>query len=389
MDNNYQQIIKDFYFGDDKAHHKAVIVGFTDYPKGNKMYEVGDVCLKSARRVNEALKNTFETVLVDDDYMSSTTCRKSRRSEAMAYEIEQLLRNSGKDDSLLFYYTMHGGVTGNKLQLHVDINDKYEVSDLLDLAKECEYKSLVLVLDCCHSGDIGDRENGIFYNMPRGLCIITAGMPHTEVKAGGDHMLFKVPHAQGWAIEENIDKEIVIERKDENTEKTLPYFSDFFIEALDGGAANPLGIVTIESAYQYASEAMGTNNNSQTQFIDNKYNDHHGRPMIKSNLDCEVPLTFVSGQLDNKDIELLNKFVEKVKITKSQHIKFPEFAIYPFSLLKMKLYSFIRTWNKEDEGMEKIGDKEIEYYLRPRGWHYWQVLQELEGMTVHQKNFTK
>lgn len=378
MSQDYQQLIRNYYFGDSRAHHKAVIVGFTDYHKGNRQYEVGDVCLKSARRVNETLQATFQTVLVDDDYMESPAGEGKKRSEAMMIEIERLLQGSQKEDSLLFYYSMHGGVEDNHLKLFVNPNDCYDVDHLLKLARKCDYKSLVLVLDCCHSGDIGDREGGVFHNMPRGLCIITAGMPHTEVKAGSDRMLFNVPERPGWAVEVPGYPDATITRHDETSGKTLPYFSDFFIEALSGGAANPLGIVTIELAYQYASEAMGSNNNSLTQFVDNQYNIRHARPMIKSNLDCEVPLTYVDGQLNNEDIELLNRFVEQLNATKGQHLKFPDFAQHPLTLLKMKLYSLIRTAHKKDEVMEKVHDPEVEYYLRPRGWHYWQVLNNLK-----------
>ena len=95
----------------------------------------------------------------------------------------------------------------------------YSMSELIDDANEAGVGSILLILDCCHSGHVGnnpEHENKNLATLADGVTILAATLPSEEA--------------------------------DEGLENSL--FTGLLVGALEGGAANVRGSVTAAQALQ-------------------------------------------------------------------------------------------------------------------------------------------
>src|SRR3984893_17003127 len=103
-------------------------------------------------------------------------------------DLDEISRELAQDDTLLFYYSGHGKLSGNELCLVSKETrtarlraTSIKASEVLGYLQESSARRRILVLDCCHSGAManiykgGDAEsalNGLAYSY--GTCILTA-----------------------------------------------------------------------------------------------------------------------------------------------------------------------------------------------------------------------
>jgi hypothetical protein len=134
-------------------------------------------------------------------------------------------------DISLFYFSGHG--TENNLGGYLVTPDAktYDegvpMSDVLALANKSPVTEIVVVLDCCHSGAFGqvpaiDRSNDTAH-LRQGVSVLTASRATESAMEQG-----------GAGI-----------------------FTSLVRSALEGGAADVIGNVTIASTYAYVDEALG------------------------------------------------------------------------------------------------------------------------------------
>jgi uncharacterized caspase-like protein len=140
----------------------------------------------------------------------------------------QLLFNDPADVAL-FHFSGHGTI--NNLDGYLVTQDavKYDegvaMSEVLKLANESKAKEVVVLLDCCFSGQLGnppvvDNTKAL---LREGISILTAGrgnQPSVETGGGG-------------------------------------VFTSLVVDALEGGAANLLGAVSAPSIYAFVEAALG------------------------------------------------------------------------------------------------------------------------------------
>jgi hypothetical protein len=132
-------------------------------------------------------------------------------------------------DVVLFHFSGHGTV--NNLDGYLVTQDaaRYDegvaMSDVLKLANDSKAKEVVLLLDCCFSGQLGNPpaiDNAKAF-LREGISILTAGrgdQPSLEAGGGG-------------------------------------VFTSLVVDALDGGAANLLGAVSAPAIYAFVEAALG------------------------------------------------------------------------------------------------------------------------------------
>jgi Caspase domain len=159
--------------------------------------------------------------------------------------IEQLFKD--KADIALLYFSGHG--TQNNLGGFLVTQDAetYDegvgMADVLKMANDSKAEEVVIVLDCCHAGNLGnvpaiDNEKAL---LREGVTILTASRgDQVSVEAGGSGL-----------------------------------FTSLVGDALEGGAADLLGEVAAPAIYSFVETALGAWNQ---------------RPLFKSHLSKVVPL---------------------------------------------------------------------------------------------------
>ena len=200
---------------------RALLVGIDDYPFGALSASVAD-----ARRMNALLSRNadgspnFATRLIT---VPDAKLTRARLREA----IDELFRDPA--DVGLFYFAGHGTETNLDGYLVTPDATTYDegvsLTEVLGRANASSVSEVVILLDSCQSGALGavPAVNGDFANIREGVSILTATRSTQNAS--------------------------------ENPASGL--FTTLVAAALDGGAADVLGKVTVASVYAYVEESLG------------------------------------------------------------------------------------------------------------------------------------
>jgi len=202
---------------------KALIVGINDYPRGNQL----NGCIPDANKMQSILSRHF-------DDSPNFACKKLISSEttitigALKESIIELF--DGQSDVALFYFSGHGSeptnsakaclVTQDGLQHNLGV----EFDFLINTANKSQAREIVIILDCCFSGAAG---NSVFVEnittLREGVSILTSShynQVSAEISSGG-------------------------------------IFTSFVYDALDGGAGDTTGLITVAGVYAFADKLLG------------------------------------------------------------------------------------------------------------------------------------
>jgi hypothetical protein len=218
---------------------RALIVGIDDYPGAGLSGCVNDANRLSAilaRHDDDAPNVSCKTLTSPDDQLTRAVLRK---------HIEELFGQPA--DAALFYFSGHG--TSNDLDGYIVTQDAHAydegvaMSDILNQANDAPIGEVVLVLDCCFSGTLG--------NVPI---------------ANNDAALLR----EGVSV-------LTASRSSELSYETngSGVFTSLICDALMGGAADVLGRVTVPSIYAYVDQSLGA---------------WDQRPLFKSHVSRLLPL---------------------------------------------------------------------------------------------------
>jgi len=151
---------------------------------------------------------------------------------ALRKAVQQLFTDFRGD--VLFYFSGHGSIsaTGGWLVTCDGTPNDWGISmgELLQFALYSQANDILLILDCCHAGDLGNwstqgTERGTRTALLReDMTIIAASTPKEVAFEGADH----------------------------------GYFTASVLNALEGGAADPMGWVTAPSIYAYVERRFGS-----------------------------------------------------------------------------------------------------------------------------------
>jgi hypothetical protein len=202
---------------------RALLVGIDDYDDLKSL----DGCVNDVNALVPLLsRNEDDSLNFSCQIRTSATHRIDRRS---LLEVIDALLAPGADVALL-YFAGHGAQAENDVVLVTqdgcDHDPGVSLSSVLAKVQASPVREVLIILDCCFSGGAG-------------------GVP----QIGGDAAALR----SGVSI-------LSASRADQNAGETADgrgSFSTYLCGALQGGAADVLGKVTMAGVYAYLSEAFG------------------------------------------------------------------------------------------------------------------------------------
>lgn len=198
---------------------KALVVGINDYPDGNEL----KACVSDATSISDLLKTNEDGSPNFDVKLKKNIQRKS----VLKNEIKSLF--SGNADTALFYFSGHGFTDEHEGYIVTpdfsSDNEGVSTSEILRYANDSGIKNKIIILDSCFSGNLGkigalNSSNSV---IGEGVTIMTASSEDEVSVEEGGHGLF----------------------------------TDLFIQALSGYAADITGNVTPAGVYAFIDQALG------------------------------------------------------------------------------------------------------------------------------------
>lgn len=239
---------------------RALCVGIDDYELGAL-----NGCVNDAQRMSALLSRHHDNLPnFDCKVLIAPIGRKNVVTRSNLRERLQSLF-SDPADVALFHFSGHGTINNLDGYLVTQDATTYDegvaMGDILKLANESKAKEVVLLLDCCFSGQLGnppsvDNAKSL---LREGVSILTAGrgnQPSVETGGGG-------------------------------------VFTSLVVDALDGGAANLLGAVSAPAIYVFVEAALGA---------------WDQRPLFKAHVSSVVELRRSTPPIPRTLLQALPKF---------------------------------------------------------------------------------
>jgi hypothetical protein len=204
---------------------RALCIGIDEYSFGPL-----NGCVNDAQRMKVVLERQQDgspnfdckTLLAPQGDKSAVVTRASLRDH-----VQRLFQDPA--DVALFHFSGHGTVNNLDGYLVTQDAQRYDegvpMTDILKLANDSKAREVVILLDCCFSGQLGnvpaiDNTKSV---LREGISILTAGRgDQVSVETGGGGV-----------------------------------FTSLVVDALEGGAANLLGAVSAPAIYAYVEAALG------------------------------------------------------------------------------------------------------------------------------------
>ena len=203
---------------------RALCVGIDEYDFGPL-----NGCVHDAQRMDKLLSRHYDNhPNFDGKMLIAPLGQKNIVTRATLREHLQLLFNDSVDMAL-FHFSGHGTINNLDGYLVTQDAKKYDegvaMSDILKLANDSKAREIVLLLDCCFSGQLGNAPaiDNTKALLREGISILTAGrgnQPSVETGGGG-------------------------------------VFTSLVVDALEGGAADLLGAVSAPAIYAFVEAALG------------------------------------------------------------------------------------------------------------------------------------
>lgn len=203
---------------------KALIVGIDHYEHIQSL----SGCVNDAHAVNSALERHADGTLnfVDPKLLTGTGPSQSVTKR----ELKDAVRELFSDDAeiALLYFSGHGYIedTGGFLCSSDSAtgDDGLALSEVMTFANQSAAKNKVIVLDSCYSGAVGSSPTTETDEIRDGVTILTASTSR--------QVAMEVPGGGG-------------------------VFTDLFVDALNGAAANLVGAITPGSVYAHIDQSLG------------------------------------------------------------------------------------------------------------------------------------
>lgn len=312
---------------------RALIVGINDYPQPKAELKW---CVKDAIAVSRVLEANgdgspnFGIKLVKSPGVDVTR-------PLLRQYIETLF--SGKPEIALFYFSGHGLIKSTGGYIVTRDAQKYDegisMDEILLIANQSEAREKIIILDCCHSGALGTPK--ITGNntavLSEGLTVLTASRSN----------------------------EIALEIKGSGV------FTSLVVEALEGGASNLCGQITLGSVYAFVDKAIG---------------EWFHRPIFKTNVTRFSSLRSVRPPIT---LHTLRKLCKYFPNPKARHRLDPEYEFTSKQPDRAKVSIFKTLQKLASVGLVvPVGAKHMYYAamkskacrLTPLGCHYWRLVHE-------------
>lgn len=206
---------------------RALILGIDDYP-GTPLQG----CVADAEEMDRLLSRNQDGSL-NYDVVRRTSSESTLDRPAVRQLLDEFFDNAGQAQ-LLFYFAGHGRPGDVGAGLVTQDLDDVAMDDLINKANASPAPEVVLIIDCCFSGDLGN----------------TPSLQASSTAAG--FRFGKVLLREGVTV-------LAASRPTEPSAESNGHgeFTRILIEGLEGAAADHLGHVTPHSLYAFASRAFG------------------------------------------------------------------------------------------------------------------------------------
>lgn len=235
---------------------KALVIGIDYYENVNPLFG----CVNDAYSIKTVLdRHSDGTKNFDVNIEVATGDKNKILRKGLKNKIEELFRDN--NDIALFYFSGHGYIesTGGYLITSEcsDGDDGLPMNELLQIANDSPARNKIIILDCCHSGIMGNLSpNEDKAMIKEGMTILTASS------------------AEQYAIEE----------------KGSGVFTTLFIDAMNGSASNLVGDITPGSIYAHIDQSLGS---------------WEQRPIFKTNVRSFTTLRKVHPPISLEDLKQL------------------------------------------------------------------------------------
>lgn len=403
-------------------NRKALVVGFEHYgqktefqatPHGmvpvtqnrslpsdvHDAHVVAGKLAKNAKGDNFKVRCIVDEPANEEEHADFICCERAENEswlDLFDRELDELFKDSTPKDTLLLYYSGHGTYDAKTKELLFALPDKgddgsvlyYEMGRLLQRIEAHSFLHCVLLLDCCYAGGIADIEaSPSFCRLKKGVTIITAGQEGITVGATGIPVQIGKTKKSWQLSGNNFDDfpEYKAEKGFHGTGIQVNYscFTGFLVEALAGGAADPMGVITTTSLYQYISEGMWILEKSEkTDRL------KITRPVMKSYTDEAVPLKIVDCYLNGTDLQnMYKKFVLGVKFKDVAELEKDALArelillekdVKDHEKIQRSVNKLLRLQLAEGGSIVQTNGQRIKFYrLTARGKHYRDMVSHL------------
>jgi hypothetical protein len=310
---------------------RALIVGVDNYP-GMPLYG----CVNDADHIAGLLDK-------NQDGSPNFFCKKLISTEqsitrpALRDHLQELFGH--KADVALFYFAGHGSI--NKLggylvtQDYASNDEGVAMLDVLTLANQAKIDEVVIILDCCHSGAMG---------------LIPALQSDQVQLREGVSILCATREIQ-LAVEQDGGG----------------IFTTLICAALNGGASDVIGNVTVASLYAFVDQALGP---------------WDQRPLFKSHVARLLPLRKCSPVIDRAILRRLPEYFETADQKYSLNPSFEPTSENPDpqntkifeELQKLRDVRLLLPVGEEHMYFAAMNSKACQ--LTPLGQFYWQLAKE-------------
>jgi len=237
----------------------ALIVGINYYEHGSPLFG----CVNDAYNVKSMLeRNDGGSVNFDCKLLTASSEHDSIERAELKDDIEKLFKTEA--EIALFYFAGHGHIedTGGYLLASNSRRGDEGVSlaEILILANKSPATNKIIILDSCHSGIAGSAPSGDQHaTLSEGLTVLTASTKDQ------------------YASEED----------------GSGVFTNLFVDALSGSAANLTGDITPGSIYAHIDQSLGG---------------WEQRPVFKTNVKQFVSLRKVASPIPLEDLRRIVEF---------------------------------------------------------------------------------
>jgi len=322
---------------------KALLVGIDHYYNGTS-------CLNGCVKDTQELTNLLETSYNENtggneaNFSCNIVTSNANPNEPLITRIRlkekiKTLFEDPEADTVLFYFSGHGFENSLGGYLVTQDAESYEegvsFNELMTYANNAKNKKILMILDCCHSGNLGQitLRNNQFANMRKGISIMSASGAKQE----------------SW-----------------DTEKG-GVFTRLICNALKGGSADVFGNVTFFNLYRHTEKMLGA---------------WEQRPTLKTNLQKPVILRRVESKISkNIMVKMKNYFPNP----NYQFQLDPEFEPTENHGKIQKEDQFLDLQKLANNGLVQPIDEEHMYYAAIRskkceltmlGKQYWKLIKK-------------
>lgn len=310
---------------------RALVVGINNYDNMPAL----SCCVDDARAMADVLSRHADRS-PNYDCLTLTSDKAPVTEDALRAKISQLFADFRGGD-VVFYFSGHGVTSDDGGYLATqdakEGDQGFPMVELLEQANESGIGTVLMILDCCHSGDLGNtggEEGQRQATIAEGVTILAASTALQESQEGMEHSLF----------------------------------TGLLLEAIRGGAANLRGEVTAAGVYGYVEQVFGS---------------WQQRPMYKSHARHLKPIRQCEASVDDETLrslpELFRLPFSKVQLDKS--FEFTEDEAVPENVSKFNSFKSLRDGSllttEDGDDLYFVAMKSKSVFLTPLGQLYWQL----------------